>query len=297
MNKTPKYNPFWRVCGPFILYMAIQFVAQIIVSLFLVVGNADELAKFYATLNEVATDAEWSIAITNMTSYMMEVILEHYVEITGVIALCTIPVMAVFFKKDRKREQEQNLMVNLKAPIKNYILLPILGCAICLGFNCLIIMTNLAFTSESYLSSSNLFYSASFLVQIVCIGIIVPISEELLFRGVIFNRLHEFAGFKRAAVFSAFIFALIHASYLQMIYAFVLALFLAYVYEKFGSFKAPVLLHICVNLVSLVCTEWKIFDLLYAVPVMMAITVVICACIGAIMFIQIQKIREKTIIE
>lgn len=295
MNKTPNYNPFWRVCGPFILYTVIQFVAQIIVSLVLVVSNTDELAKAYATLSEVSTDAEWTAAITSMTSYMMKVMLEHYVEITGVIALCTIPVMAVFFNKDRKREQ--NLLVNLKAPAKKYIFLPILGFAICLGFNCLIIMTDLAFVSESYLSSSSLFYSASFPIQVVCIGIIVPISEELLFRGVVFKRLREVVDLKKAALVSAIIFALIHSSFLQMVYAFVLALFLAYVYEKYGSFKAPVLLHISVNLVSLICTECKILDLLYAVPMLMAIAVVVCAFIGAVIFILIQKIKEKPVIE
>lgn len=297
MKKTPNYNPFWRVCGPFILYTVIQFVAQIMVSLVLVVSNTDELAKAYATLSEVSTDAEWTAAITSMTTYMMKVMLEHYVEITGVIALCTIPVMAVFFNKDRKREKEQNLLVNLKAPAKKYVFLPILGFAICLGFNCLIIMTNLAFTSESYLSSSSLFYSAAFPVQVVCIGIIVPISEELLFRGVIFKRLREVVDWKKAAIVSAIIFALIHSSSLQMVYAFVLALFLAYVYEKYGSFKAPVLLHISVNLVSLICTECKVLDLLYAAPMLMAITVVICAFIGAIMFILIQRIKEKSVIE
>lgn len=297
MNKTPNYNPFWRVCGPFILYTVIQFVAQILVSLVLVVINTEELAKAYATLSEVSTDAEWTAAITSMTTYMMQVVLEHYVEITGVIALCTIPVMAIFFRKDRKREREQNILMNLKAPVQKYIFLPILGLAVCLGFNCLILMTDLAFVSESYVSNSSLFYSASFPVQIVCIGIIVPISEELLFRGVIFKRLREVVDFKKAMLLSAIIFGLIHSSFIQMIYAFVLALFLAYVYEKYGSFKAPVLLHISVNLISLICTESKLLDLLYAVPMLMAVAVVICAFIGAVMFILIQKIKEKPVIE
>ena len=293
MNKTPKYNPFWRVCLPFILYMIIQAVVQLIVSFALVAINTEELAKVYATLSEMPTEAELTTVIASMTTIMMEVILERYVEITGIIALCTIPIMAVFFRNDRKREKELNLPVNLKASAKKYVFLPILGIAICLGFNCLIMMTNLAFLSGSYLESSGLFYSASFPVQIVCIGIIVPISEELLFRGVIFKRFREVARFKKAALFSALIFSLIHTNMLQMIYALVLGMFLAYVYEKYGSFKAPVLLHISVNIVSLVCTELQILDLLYAIPMIMAIAVVICAFVGAVMFIQIQKIKEK----
>lgn len=297
MNKTPKYNPFWRVCGPFILYMVIQFVVQLIVSFVLVALNTEELAKVFATLNETSTDAELTAAITSMMSIMMEVVLDRYVEITGIIALCTIPVMAIFFRKDRLREKEQNIPVNVKASARKYVYLPILGIAVCLGFNCLIMMTNLAFSSESYLSNSALFYSASFPVQIVCIGIIVPISEELLFRGIVFKRLREFVSFRRAVVFSAFVFAMIHSSFLQMVYAFVLAWLLAYAYEKYGSFKAPVVLHISVNLVSIVCTELQILDLLYAVSILMGITVVICAFAGALVFIQIQKINEKPVVE
>lgn len=125
----------------------------------------------------------------------------------------------------------------------------------------------------------------------------MPISEELLFRGIVFKRLREFVSFRRAVVFSAFVFAMIHSSFLQMVYAFVLAWLLAYAYEKYGSFKAPVVLHISVNLVSIVCTELQILDLLYAVSILMGITVVICAFAGALVFIQIQKINEKPVVE
>lgn len=300
MNKTPKGNPFWRIVRPILIYWVVQIVALIIVSFVLVSVSSEEIAALYATVSEHATEAELENVIANMSAIVMELVWKYYVEITSFIALCTIPVTYYFFRKDRKAEIEAGISINQKAPAKQYVLIPVLGTALCLGFNCLILMTNLAFLSDSYQQTSSLYYSASFPVQLLGIGIIVPLAEELLFRGVVYKRFRENAGFKSAAIFTALFFSMTHASLPQMIYTFVLAMFLSYVYEKYGSFKAPALLHMCVNIVSLVCTKLKILDLLYAIPISMAITIVVCAFAGAVMFIQIQKIEiqkqeEKTI--
>lgn len=292
MKKMPK-NPFWRVFGPFLIYRAVQILAQILLSGVMVLMNNDKLAEVYSMLSEVPTDEEVQTALLNMSSIMMDVILDHYVEITVITALCTIPVMYYMFRKDRKLDVELNRPINRKAPAKMYVLILVLGIALCLGFNCLIIMTNLAFISDSYLETSALFYSASFLVQIIGIGIIVPIAEELLFRGIIFKRLRESANFMPAALITTVFFTMIHSNLPQMIYTFVLGMFLAYVYEKYGSFKAPAILHICVNIVSLVCTELNVLNLLNAIPMIMAVTVVICAFLCAVMYVLIRKIEEK----
>lgn len=297
MNNTPKQNSLWRVCGPFLLYWGVQVIAQVIVSCILVFFNSEEIAGAYTALSANPTEAEMNEVITNVMTMMMDIVMKYYVEITAFTALCTIPVMYLFFRKDRKQEIKASTPLNLKAPAKQYLWIPVLGTALCLGFNCLIIMTNLAFLSESYQETSSLFYSASFLVQIVGIGLVVPIAEELLFRGIIFKRFRETTGFKWSAICSAIIFAVIHSSMLQLIYTFILGMFLAYVYEKYGSFKAPVILHVCVNIVSIICTELQILDLLYAIPMIMAVTIVVCAFVGSVMFLQIQKIQEKPVIQ
>lgn len=296
MNKTPGSKQFWRVCGPILLYWGITVVAQIITGCILVIFNAEEIAEIMLIGNN-PTDAEMEAALMSVTASMTEVILKYYVEISAVTSLCTIPMTVYLFKMDRKNEVQMNTPVNKKAPLGKYIWIPILGCAVCFGFNCLILMTDLAFLSESYVETSSLFYSASFPVQIVCIGVITPLAEELLFRGIIFKRLREHAGFKVAALCASLFFATIHGSMIQMVYTLILGMFLAYVYEKYGSFKAPVLLHISVNVISLVCTELKILDLLYVFPMAMAVSIIICAFIGAVMFVQIQKIDEKPIVQ
>ena len=44
-----------------------------------------------------------------------------------------------------------------------------------------------------------------------------------------------------------------------MIYTFLLGMLLCYVYEKFGSMKAPIMLHIVLNLGSLIFTDIGVF--------------------------------------
>ena len=292
MNKAPGKSQFWRVFGPFLGYYGISMVVQAIIGCILVIFNAEAFAEII-----IKSSPDAGTVYTETMLETLEIVGKYSVEISAVTALCTIPMTAFLYRKDRKNEQINNIPVNKKAPVLKYGLIPVLGFAVCLGFNCLIIMTNLAFVSESYQSISNMLYAASFPMQIICLGIIGPVAEELLFRGVIFKRFREHANFKIAAICTSMVFATIHGSVLQMIYTFVLGMLLAYLCEKYGSIKAPILLHICVNLVSLICTEMQILDLLYAIPKIMAFSIVVCAFVGALMFIQIQKIDEKPIVE
>ena len=59
--------------------------------------------------------------------------------------------------------------------------------ALCLGLNNLINIGNLGASDEVYTETMNTLYSAALPVQIIALGILVPISEELVFRGLLFN--------------------------------------------------------------------------------------------------------------
>lgn len=88
-------------------------------------------------------------------------------------------------------------------------------------------------------------------IQIIGVGILVPIMEEYLFRGLVYQRLKRFVRSKNAAVFlGAFIFAIYHGNMIQFLFAFPMALLMIWVYEKWGTIKAPIVFHIAVNLSS-----------------------------------------------
>lgn len=72
-----------------------------------------------------------------------------------------------------------------------------------------------------------------------------------MFRGVLYQRYRETRGFYYAAIWSALFFSVTHTNTVQMIYTFLLGILLCYIYEKFGSMKAPIMLHVVLNLGSL----------------------------------------------
>jgi len=93
-----------------------------------------------------------------------------------------------------------------------------------------------------------------FLCMIVMIIFLVPIMEELLFRGFLQNSLKRYLGRWWAILLTAILFACAHFSSsqgvgnLQLILSlFVLAFFLGFVYEKTGTLWAPIGLHMMFN--------------------------------------------------
>ena len=73
----------------------------------------------------------------------------------------------------------------------------------------------------------------------------------------------------------------------QMLYGFLLGLMLAYVYEKYGSLKAPVAAHMAMNLLSVLATRYGLYNW------MLKDITVVCAMIASTMFVLIQRIEEK----
>ena len=66
-----------------------------------------------------------------------------------------------------------------------------------------------------------------------------------------------------------------------------------YIYEKYGSVKAPVAAHIAVNLLSVFATPFHLFDWLLQEPMRAGVITVICAAVASSMYLFIQRIEEK----
>lgn len=291
MNNNPG-TMFRRLFGPMLIYWLISFAGQFIAEIAVLYPNiSDMAASVLATGN--ATEQELTKAFMDYAGTVMEVAMKYQTQILTVGAICTIPMTVYLFMKDRKMERQFNLPTNKKADGREYIKIVGLGIAACIGLNCLMFMTNIAVLSVDYQNTSDALYSAGFVTELICLGMIVPFSEELIFRGVIFKRFRQNASFMRAAVFSTLLFSLTHGNIVQVIYTLVIGMFLAYVYEKFGSFKAPVLLHMVINITSIVVTELGGFDWMLADIFRMAVITVVCAFAGSVMYVAIQRIDEK----
>ena len=112
--------------------------------------------------------------------------------------------------------------------------------------------------------------------------------EELIFRGLLFKRLREVMPMVPAVIYSALFFGLYHGNLVQIIYGTICGLLLAYVYEKFGSLKAPVLMHMTMNILACVVTELNGFAWMLDQPMRIGIITVLCALVASGMFVLIK---------
>lgn len=289
MNRTPQSKRFWRILGPILIYFGIQFVGQMIVQTVVLATHMQDLVE----MMQSAQTESYPEVVATLSVKLMEWMMEYQSLISGFLALCTIPLPAFLFWRDRKMERAVQLPVNKVAPLKKYIWILLFGAAFCVGMNVVMVMSGLAMKDVSFLNVSKALYSESLGVMLVCQGLIVPIAEEWMFRGVLYRRCREQMKFWGAAFSVSLLFAFIHGSVTQMAYTLILGIFLAYVYEKFGSLKAPMFLHILVNSISIVLTKKELLLWLCSDFMRMAVCVVGSAFIGALAFVEIRKIEEK----
>lgn len=79
---------------------------------------------------------------------------------------------------------------------------------------------------------------------------VVPVYEEILFRGALYRALRDQMGLVPALLISSFIFALVHYNATALLPIMVLAILLACVYEWSGTLWAPIMLHVAFNFIN-----------------------------------------------
>lgn len=86
---------------------------------------------------------------------------------------------------------------------------------------------------------------------IVIGGLLAPLAEEIIFRGMLYGWLRRFMGLLPAAFLSAAVFGLVHGMLPVIAAAFVVGLALAYIYERTGSLWAPAIVHATQNCLAM----------------------------------------------
>lgn len=81
--------------------------------------------------------------------------------------------------------------------------------------------------------------------------VIAPLAEEIFFRGFLFAGLRKRHGWKRAALVSAGLFAVLHLQPLTFLPIFLLGLVFAYLYHRSESIWPAVIMHMLTNGMSL----------------------------------------------
>ncbi len=127
------------------------------------------------------------------------------------------------------------------------------------------------------------------ILSIVYIVLIAPVSEELIFRGVILEKSKKIMPFAAANILQALLFGIYHMNLVQGIYAFVIGMFLGMVCIKFKSLYASILLHMIINL-SGIFLELILTEEILNTPVIMVFIALLS--LGAIVFSLIKLLKN-----
>lgn len=151
----------------------------------------------------------------------------------------------IFFIILAKKNKQNNHLEN-KLKIKEMIYIFLIGASMITIYN--IVMSNI---NQIVLFTTFDTKNINILEYIICTAILGPILEELVFRGIVFNELKTFNKQMTSILITSFLFAFFHSTVLQVIYAFALSFMLIYVYQKYKTIIAPILLHIVSNIFNL----------------------------------------------
>ena len=132
-----------------------------------------------------------------------------------------------------------------------------------MALNNFIAMTPLVQVSAGFQNANENFFAGEMAIQILASCVVVPVTEELLFRGIILRRAVMMSGEKMGILCSALLFGIIHMNLVQFLYAAVLGVLLAILVLKTKKVSLTIIGHASANLIAILRAGTGIFDFSY----------------------------------
>ncbi len=244
MSGRTSLRKAWEVLFPYLLYYLAYNAAYLIL-----------VFAYQVTVNRFGGEYE-------------QFMVTHAATVTGVLGgLCMVigvlPLMPMLREELRKRETACGVGILPVADSMAFtaesatrrcqkgrlsVLTVILAFCASMGLNALFTLTGFAEGSRTYQEVADRQYGVAFAVGLVLYALISPLAEEVVFRGVIYNRLRRIYNPAVGIIASGIIFGAFHGNLVQGIYGACLGMLMAYLYERGGSFRIPVLFHSVANL-------------------------------------------------
>ncbi len=175
----------------------------------------------------------------------------------------------------------------------NIVYVIVITLFISFALNNIISMTPLVKLSSGYVQANESFYGSTLVLELIGSGILSPIMEELVFRGIVFGNLRKLTGLWQSVFLSALLFGLIHFNIVQFVYAFLLGIVLALFMYKSGHMYAAMIGHITANAFAVIRTETGILDNTLDGSVMAWIVSVAALVVGVVFMVcYVRKINK-----
>lgn len=231
----------WRIIWPVALFLGIN------------VGVQSVFSWYYVGKNIIDSNGQISMGA--------EIMGTQTVLIMMFTMLITIPVMIILMKKDEDIKGFRTYKEHYKIiSFEGFWLMLPLGIFVCLGLTKLVTIFPIDNIIGSYEKVVQSYNDSNIWLRFLTLCILVPIAEELVYRGMLYKRLKEYNEMTIAAYIAALIFGVVHMNLVQGIYATIAAVILIFVYEKYKTILAPIFLHMVINLMALISGEFEVFE-------------------------------------
>lgn len=232
-----------RIIKPFLAYYVIYFITNVILTY--LVNTISH--KTGGVLETLLTEQEATVRAVIGGLAMLSGILPLFPAFRHEInCLDTKNSACVFHKHGENLNKIKKTLVTVTLAITSS-----------LALNILFVLIRLTEVSETYDRVSAHQYGVVLPVGLFLYGVVSPFAEEVVFRGIIYNRLKAFFGKQpvgKPMVLSALLFGIYHGNIVQMLYGFLMGMLIACIYERYGGFLYAFLFHAAANTAVYVIT-------------------------------------------
>lgn len=172
-------------------------------------------------------------------------------EVAGLAAAATALTLLAGERIFRGRGVQEIMQGGSRALGYGWLLIPA-GIAVCIMLNGLLVLSGLESPSGMYDGRADMVYGSKVWEQLLISCIMIPFTEELVFREMGYGKLRKECRTALAAGITALLFGIYHFQLVQGMYAVCLGLLLAVAYERCGGLPAAFLVHAVSNLTSVV---------------------------------------------
>ena len=242
MQNYSKPRHIWRAIYPLMIYLGMSILIAVVAAVSIALGElSSEVALSTETLDQEA--------ILERAELFLE---EHGMMLQLIASTLGLAVFVLMWRKIRTGiPQYENSKLS---PL--VVVLTVLACA---GANYALIfiisITNIMRFFPDYEEIARLLSGGSLIERILVIGFVAPAVEELLCRGIIFNRLSSWMPVWAAVLISSALFGVIHMNLFQGMYAFLIGAVFCLLYVRYRNLWVPIIGHMAFNLANLAITE------------------------------------------
>lgn len=244
-KRTKTVEKLWYVIKPFLLYTIVKTFAMVGLSLLLSTAWSVEMAVWVQENSRLLSACINGLAaIIGIFFVMQDFLIE--VSVTGEVCIDGGVFRQTAGWIKNSVSQTKSKKVSLAAAI-------LLGITSALALN--IFVELLSVSSEKYDNVEAIQYSVPIWLGLLLYGVVSPLTEEIVFRGITYNRMKRYYSVVPSIIVSALLFGGFHANLPQFLYGTCMGVLMALVYEWVKSFAAPLLFHMAANVAVFVLSE------------------------------------------